>query len=294
MMPQIFFDITKRCNAQCIYCFTNSEITPVENELSENEIEDLFYKLIELRIESVSIGGGEPLLKDVASFINKFGDKIKISITSNGMLIEEKFIQALKDSKSTKLTISLDSINPETNEKVRVGINTSKVIENIKWLSSIDEVRKRLSIRSTVSMCNIKELLDIINFCNKEKIPKLKVNSTNPFGRATLTKNIIPEFSDFMIKLQEIEKYCSENKLYTDIELPIKKYLKEDNNCTLGNNSLYIDSFGNCYPCAFSNRKLCLGNIRLNNISEILSSNKNFSHCNEICNKCEINRYKNY
>lgn len=292
---KIFYDITKRCNANCIYCFTNSiNTTELDNELSDEELNSLVNKLVQLNVDSLSIGGGEPMLRDVSQLINKFGKKINISLTTNGMIMDQNFINEMIANETVKLTISLDSIDPLINEIVRSGIDTHKVIKNIKKLTHIDSIRKRLSIRSTISIYNIDKIYELINFCNQLKIEKLKINSTNPFGRATSSIHIIPDFHDFMSKLEEVEKYCLNENLYTKVELPIKKYLKADNVCTLGNNSLYINSFGECYPCAFSEGKLSLGNIRTDCISQIIDKSKDFSHDNDICSKCEINRYKEY
>ncbi len=63
MIDKVFFDITKFCNAECKYCFTNAvhyNDTIVNKELNIDEIVKFLNELIKKGIYKVSIGGGEP------------------------------------------------------------------------------------------------------------------------------------------------------------------------------------------------------------------------------------------
>ena len=59
---------------------------------------------------------------------------------------------------------------------IRKNIDVNKVIENIKKLCEHEELRERLSIRTTISTINYKEAYDIIRFCEDNKIKNLKIN----------------------------------------------------------------------------------------------------------------------
>lgn len=87
MIKKIFFDITKRCNAKCVYCFTNSvnyENSFLEKELTDAQILKLIDEAKMLGIPSISVGGGEPFLRDISSIGDYAKGKVKLSITSNG------------------------------------------------------------------------------------------------------------------------------------------------------------------------------------------------------------------
>lgn len=298
MIDKVFFDITKFCNAECKYCFTNavhynSDIT--NEELNIDEISNFLNELVENDVYKVSIGGGEPFLKNLVEIINRTNDKMKFSITTNGSILNDKFIKMFIKNRNVKMTISIDSVDNDKSNMIRKNIDVNKVLKNIKKLCEHEEIRERLSIRTTISVINYKDIYDIIKFCEDNKIKNLKVNSTNEFGRAKENKDLILPFKEFMDLLEKLVIYCDQNTKGVNVELPVEKYLKKINRkCLCGTTSLYVNWYGDVYPCAFTEGKLKLGNIRKKKIDIILEEIKNFTHDNEFCYKCPINRYKDY
>ena len=296
MIKKIFFDITKCCNAKCVYCFTDS--VNYEKSFAKKELEDSkIFKLIDesksLEIPSISIGGGEPFLRDIPSIGNYAKGKVKLSITSNGTILNDKIVDYLQNS-TTKLTISLDATDQKISEKIRKGIDVNKCLENIELLAKCPKILPRLSIRSVISSHNFEHIFEVIKFCNENRIQNLKINSTNHFGRAKNNPDVILPFDDFVNLLDKIRDYCLKNDIYTNVELPISKYLTNSNSCLCGKTSVYIDSLGNVFPCAFTESNMLWGNLKDESLSNILNKNSDFSHNNSYCNKCPINRYKNY
>ncbi len=298
MIDKVFFDITKFCNAECKYCFTNAvhyNDTIVNKELNIDEIVKFLNELIKKGIYKVSIGGGEPFFKNLEEIIERTSNQMKFSITTNGSIINDRFIKLFLNNKNIKITISLDSLNNERANMIRKNIDVNKVVGNIKKLCEYEDLRERLSIRTTVSTINYRDIYDIINFCENNKIKNLKINSTNEFGRAKENKELIVPFKEFMVFLEKLVVYCNENIKEVNVELPVEKYLKGINRkCLCGTKSLYVNWYGNIYPCAFTEGELQLGNIKNKKIDEILEEISKFTHSNSFCNKCPINRYKDY
>lgn len=296
MIKKIFFDITRRCNAKCVYCFTNSinhKDPFLEKEITDAQILKLVDEAQMLAIPSISVGGGEPFLRDISYIGNYANGKVKLSITSNGTILSDKILNYMKNS-DTKLTISLDAVDQNISEKVRKGINTSKCLKNIKTLTGYEEILPRISIRSVISIHNFKHIFEVIKFCSENKIRNLKINSTNYFGRAKDNADVILPFDDFVKLLDEIRDFCERENIYTNVELPISKYLTNSNSCLCGNTSIYIDSIGNVFPCAFTEGQMIWGNLKEESLENILRKHDNFDHNNSFCNNCPINRYKNY
>ena len=293
MITKVFFDITNFCNSNCVYCFTNSKKMDmnVPDEISYTDIEKLIDDLVTIGVKELSIGGGEPFLRDVCRLLNYTNGRLDLSVTTNGTIITEAIISSLANN-NVNITVSLDVLDQNASDLIRKGIDVKLVVYNIEKLLQNPVVRENLSVRTTVSKYNIDYLIDIVEFCNKNNIKRLKVNSVNNFGRAKET-DVTPDFNKFMEILDSIISYCETNKISTKVSLPVEKYLKDnDRKCTLGNASLYIDSFGSLYPCAFSEGDLCWGNVTKNSISDLLSNN--WDHDNEVCRNCPINRYKDH
>ena len=113
--------LTDRCNFRCFYCLPHGEppIAPKEQMLSYEEIEYVCDIFVELGIEKIRLTGGEPMMRrDIETIIEKLSAfKSKglqdLALTTNGYFLPER-AQALKDAGLDRITISLDSLKPET------------------------------------------------------------------------------------------------------------------------------------------------------------------------------------
>lgn len=108
-IKKVFLDITNLCNANCVYCFTNSN-SITKQEMTDEEIIFLINSLFGLGIKQLSIGGGEPFLRNLTKIISEVEKDINISITTNGTILDDEIIECIKN-RNVKITISLDSLN---------------------------------------------------------------------------------------------------------------------------------------------------------------------------------------
>ena len=114
--------VTDRCNFRCPYCMPAEvygekyEFLPRPHILSFEEIERLTRLFVRIGVSKVRITGGEPLVRaNLPDLISKLGviDGIDdIALTTNGYLLENNATE-LKDAGLNRLTISLDSIDPD-------------------------------------------------------------------------------------------------------------------------------------------------------------------------------------
>lgn len=99
-VPFVYLDIVDRCNSRCRTCdiWKVREGTPPE--LTTREILSLRPALRQLKTRVVSIGGGEPLLRqDLETCIAGFHEiGISVHMNSNGLLIDEKRARSLADA----------------------------------------------------------------------------------------------------------------------------------------------------------------------------------------------------
>jgi cyclic pyranopterin phosphate synthase len=135
--------LTDRCNFRCFYCLPHGEppIAPKEQMLSYEEIEYVCGIFVELGIEKIRLTGGEPMMRrDIETIIEKLAalkvsDKLQLvegephstrdnlknvghglrdlALTTNGYFLPDR-AQALKDAGLDRITISVDSLKPET------------------------------------------------------------------------------------------------------------------------------------------------------------------------------------
>ncbi|MDP7675078.1 MAG: GTP 3',8-cyclase MoaA [Dehalococcoidia bacterium] len=114
--------VTDRCNFRCPYCMPAEvygekyEFLPRPHVLSFEEIDRLTRLFVRIGVSKVRITGGEPLVRaNLPDLISKLVviDRIDdIALTTNGYLLENNATE-LKDAGLNRLTISLDSIDPD-------------------------------------------------------------------------------------------------------------------------------------------------------------------------------------
>ena len=114
--------VTDRCNFRCPYCMPAEvygekyEFLPRPHILSSEEIERLTRLFVRIGASKVRSTGGEPLVRanlpDLVSKLCVIDGINDVALTTNGYLLENN-AQQLKDAGLNRLTISLDSIDPD-------------------------------------------------------------------------------------------------------------------------------------------------------------------------------------
>ena len=143
--PQLLMiETTNACNSRCSFC-ARSKMRRKTNIMDFN----LFRKVIddskELGIKFVDIHGfGEPLLDPLLvkriSYAKAKGIDF-ISITTNGSLLNERFMNQLLDSGLDQIVISLDAFSESVYEKIRPALDFDLVEKNVKTLVKLRHER---------------------------------------------------------------------------------------------------------------------------------------------------------
>lgn len=64
--------------------------------MTDEEIIFLINSLFGLGIKQLSIGGGEPFLRNLTKIISEVEKDINISITTNGTILDDEIIECIK------------------------------------------------------------------------------------------------------------------------------------------------------------------------------------------------------
>ena len=134
--------VTDKCNMKCIYCMPNGNINWFDNKeiLNFQEIVRITSIFTQLGITKVRITGGEPLLRPSLENLIRDLTKIQniktISMTTNGLLLEDKISQ-LKSSGLNSLNISLDTFREERFRTLNGISNLNKVLNGIQKASDL-------------------------------------------------------------------------------------------------------------------------------------------------------------
>ncbi len=184
----VVFDVTSRCNLQCIHCYSSEK----RADLSTSEVSHVIQTLFEAGAGVMDFGGGEPLLRkdifDILSYAKRLG--LYTSISTNGMLLDETCVNRLKALGINHVCVSLDGATAETHDRIRNKKGTfEQAIQGIK-----NSVSAGISTQvSTVVMnSNVTEVKDIFTLLNTLHAQGWYIYDFVPAGRGkTLQKEVL-------------------------------------------------------------------------------------------------------
>jgi len=159
----IYLEPTGHCNLRCTICprhTTGEKLDSMSMNTYLRIAEQLFSRTKNINL----VGLGEPLLhKNIIEMV-AVGKKYNssVSISTNGMLIDEKKAKGLILAGLDLLCISLDGATKETYEQIRIGADFKKVIDNIKLINNLKKLLGKnnpiITLNPVLTKTNIKEL----------------------------------------------------------------------------------------------------------------------------------------
>ncbi len=128
--PFIILSITNKCNFKCFGCYIKAQKRPIENEMGNNKLRQIFQEATELGISIILISGGEPLLRQDIFDITKDFPHIIFVLFTNGALLNNHIIDEFKQQRQIIPVISIEGNEKETDNRRGNG-----VFEHIKRVS---------------------------------------------------------------------------------------------------------------------------------------------------------------
>lgn len=166
----ICWNITNKCNENCKFCYRKM--------CSDNTLEDnkkIFDNISKIKIDKITFSGGEPLLYenlfDLADYIKSKRPEIKLSLTTNGQIIDENLFNKIINTFDW-ISFSFDSSNDNVNEDIGRGKN--HIAKIISLLDKFDG-KMKLKINTVANKYNINDLENIYNIISKYHISRWKI-----------------------------------------------------------------------------------------------------------------------
>jgi radical SAM protein with 4Fe4S-binding SPASM domain len=170
--PIVVWNITRRCNLKCIHCYSDSDAREYPGELTWDQCRGVVDDLAQFGVPGVLLSGGEPLIHprffDLAAYAR--GKGLRLTLSTNGTLIDRDAAQRIKDTGFAYVGISLDGIGA-THDHFRGRQGAfDKTVAAFRHCKAVGQ---KVGLRLTLSAHNIADLDRILDFIEAEDIDRV-------------------------------------------------------------------------------------------------------------------------
>ena len=170
--PIVVWNITRRCNLKCVHCYSDSEAREYPGELTWDQCCSVVDDLAEFGVPAVLLSGGEPLIHprffDLAAYAR--GRGLRLTLSTNGTLIDLDAAQRIKETGFSYVGISLDGIGA-THDQFRGREGAfAKAVAAFRHCKAVSQ---KVGLRLTLSAPNIADLDRILDFIEAEDIDRV-------------------------------------------------------------------------------------------------------------------------
>lgn len=260
----VFFNITKRCNLRCPYCYYDS--VPVKCEADEEELDAATWIELAGKIAAINprtniiISGGEPLLRpDAVQIIEEITARyhLEVKLVTNGTRFTQDIIARLSKLDKFSIQVSIDSIIPEENERTRGKGSLDKSLAAVRQLKAAGI---NFEISATLTRLNIKSVRQFREYCEQNHYD---FRSSIFMVSGELSKNnadwleLNPE-EYFDACTYALESFHPDTTMGHPMVPGLRRY-----GCGMGYGQIDISPGGSVYPCThISTSEFYMGNIR--------------------------------
>lgn len=144
---QLNIELTAMCNLKCKMCYRGYNLPCREGVLPLEDVKMLAKQFETMRIPSLWLSGGEPLMHPQIKDVLEIFSAVKPTdfwMVSNGLLLTQDVSRAIIQSELTWLSISIDASCEETYKAIRGG-DYKKLMKNITdFLAIRSELNSKL------------------------------------------------------------------------------------------------------------------------------------------------------
>jgi len=236
------FYITARCNLTCEQCniiYSNADV----EECTIDEVNRIADNFAELGVAIVLLTGGEPYArKDLPEIIYAFESRgVHVRMQTNG-LADEEMIAASIEAGGCDISISLDSLSSDIQDKVNGGFENSwhKAIRTISlYTKYLPKENSFASLGCVLQRSNLNDVQDVIKFGTAiswftSLVPVHVTNQGHPRGFQSFDQSLRfqkSEYSTVDTLIEEIREMKKKGYLLYDSEQyldDIKRFIRDE------------------------------------------------------------------
>ena len=180
--PVVIWNLIRRCNLNCIHCYSLSADVDFQGELSTEQVYEVMDDLRAFGVPVLILSGGEPLLRpDIFDISKRAKDKgFYTGLSSNGALIDEQFADRIAEIGYDYVGVSLDGIG-EVHDRFRRQAGSFEAA--LRGMSLCKARNIKVGLRFTMTERNVESLPEMLDLMNRESIDKFYLSHLVYAGR---------------------------------------------------------------------------------------------------------------
>lgn len=282
-LASAYLHVTNICNLNCVGCYSFDQTRNCTDKLSLDNMKHIISELAENGVTTITISGGEPLIrKDLPEILDYAKNEAKIetiNLITNGTMHKYDVVEQIKPYINT-LAVSIDGYSFEHPQFIRDEGIFPKVIEFAK---TVKQMGMNVVILPTLHRKNIDGMSEYLKLSQEIGIPI-------SFSLMTCSKELeeyIPNESDLDYVVDVLMEFMKSGNVplgdYTQIEAR--------KTCGAGTNIISITAEGVVYPChMMHDTDTIMGNVMETPLSEIINNFKGLPSVENIekCKNCKV------
>ncbi|RMD59902.1 MAG: radical SAM protein [Nitrospirae bacterium] len=311
----IAWEITRRCNLNCIHCRSSSDMSINQPEFTKEEAYNLIDDIASFAKPVVVLSGGEPLLRDDIFDIARYGTEkgFRMCLATNGTLVNDETCRNIKDAGIKIVSLSLDGSTAEVHDNFRNQAGAFKA--TIRAAEFFKKYGIEFIINSSFTKRNQEEIPKVYNLAKELGATAWYLFMIVPTGRGEdIMDELIPpqDYEEILNWHYDMEKHekdllvrptCAPH--YYRIVLQRAKEEGEtfkrrtlkfstggSKGCLAGQLIALIDAEGDVLPCSYFPKSA--GNIKEQSFKEIWENSDLFKELRDFkgyrgkCGSCEF------
>ncbi|MCG2758058.1 MAG: radical SAM protein [Desulfobacteraceae bacterium] len=267
----IEIEVTTRCNLRCIICERTYWNEP-NKDMSFKEVKYIVDQFPKLKWIGLTGIGESFVNKDFMKMLRYIKSKnVIVELYDNFYFIDENTAREIIELQIDNIFVSFDAATKETYEKIRVGSNFERVVNNVRRFIQLKREENaffpQLSFHYIVNKMNIHEIplyIELIHSINNGK--PVTIQFSRMLHEFEETKGLFAEVSPELIELAEKKAKELGVRVVWNLDVPISKPpVKHCIEWTMP----FIFVTGHVIPCCSGNeagqrkfqKKTSLGNV---------------------------------
>jgi heme d1 biosynthesis radical SAM protein NirJ len=180
--PVVIWNLVRRCNLNCVHCYSLSTDVDFPGELTMVEIFEVMDDLRAFGVPVLILSGGEPLLRPDIFEISRRAKQMGfyVGLSSNGTLIDAAMSDRIAEIGYDYVGVSLDGIGAVHDAFRRQEGAYSAALEGMRLCRAKGV---KVGLRFTMTERNVESLPEILDLVDKESIDKFYLSHLVYAGR---------------------------------------------------------------------------------------------------------------